>query len=193
MREKVAVTRHALQEAPQNDGGGSASHRPSGRRFLLLAVLACVGVLALGAGSAQAFQGFTFSFGSQGSGAGEFNNPQGVAIDQSTGDVYVVDASNFRVEKFTPDVSSQTANFDLAFGDGVNNSGSGNANICTTSCTIGTQGSSPGQFDNPVYVAVDNSGVLRRAMFMSVIRATTPSPSSTHPGTSFRVGPGPAS
>ena len=139
MREKVAVTRRALQEAPQNDGGGSASHRPSSRRFLLLAVLACVGVLALGAGSAQAFQGFTFSFGSQGSGAGEFNNPQGVAIDQSTGDVYVVDASNFRVEKFTPDVSSQTANFDLAFGDGVNNSGSGNANICTTSCTIGTQ------------------------------------------------------
>jgi hypothetical protein len=158
MREKVAVTRHALQEAPQNDGGGGASHRPSGRRFLLLAVLACVGVLALGAGSAQAFQSFTFSFGSQGSGAGQFNNPQGVAIDQSTGDVYVVDASNFRVEKFTPDVSSQTANFDLAFGDGVNNSGSGNANICSTSCTTGTQGSSPGQFDNPVYVAVDNSG-----------------------------------
>src|SRR6202000_3235026 len=56
MSEQVAVERHTLQEAPGNDGRRRGPHRPAGRRLLLLVLLACAGVLALGAGSAQAFQ-----------------------------------------------------------------------------------------------------------------------------------------
>jgi DNA-binding beta-propeller fold protein YncE len=39
-------------------------------------------------------------FGSGGSGKGQFNNPVGVAVDPSNGDVYVADLGNDRVEKF---------------------------------------------------------------------------------------------
>ncbi len=38
--------------------------------------------------------------GPGGSGAGEFSNPNGVAIEQASGDVYVVDMGNNRVERF---------------------------------------------------------------------------------------------
>ena len=39
-------------------------------------------------------------FGSVGSGVGQFDKPVGVAIDESTDDVYVVDEGNNRVERF---------------------------------------------------------------------------------------------
>ena len=42
----------------------------------------------------------TASFGSAGKGAGQFTNPIGVAIDEGTEDVYVVDEGDNRVEKF---------------------------------------------------------------------------------------------
>ena len=54
MREQLAVTRHTLLKAPGHDGGRQAPYRPSGRRILLLAVLACTGVLAATASTAQA-------------------------------------------------------------------------------------------------------------------------------------------
>ncbi len=41
------------------------------------------------------------SFGGEGTGAGQFSGPAGVAVDQTTGDVYVVDRPGNRVEKFT--------------------------------------------------------------------------------------------
>ena len=45
---------------------------------------------------------FIFRWGSKGSGDGEFLNPVGLAID-SNGNVYVVDALNHRIQKFTPE------------------------------------------------------------------------------------------
>jgi DNA-binding beta-propeller fold protein YncE len=66
-------------------------------------------MLALGATSASALirRGHTFSssFGQAGSGSGQFNGPTGVAVDEKTGDLYVVDAGNERVEIFAPDGS----------------------------------------------------------------------------------------
>ena len=50
---------------------------------------------------------FQRSFGSAGSGLGQFNEPWGVAVNDSTGlapaagDVYVVDSGNNRVERFS--------------------------------------------------------------------------------------------
>ena len=143
------------------DGGTTApaAKRAAGlqARFALLVVLACAGVLVLGAGSAQALLLHTFSFGTSGSAGGDFNSPQGVAVDQSTGDVYVVDAGNFRVEKFTPDLTSQSGGFDLAFGENVN---TGGGNVCTTAatCQAGTADTAAGAFESPLFVAVDNSG-----------------------------------
>jgi hypothetical protein len=59
-------------------------------------------------------------------GAGEFNQPSGIAVDQANGWVYVFDRVNNRVQKFDLD-----GNFILMFGKGVNAGNSGNANVCT--------------------------------------------------------------
>ncbi len=70
-----------------------------------LAVL--VGVLALASNPALAFSGYpnvpNVLFGAPGSGAGQLSGPVGVAVDESSGDVYVADAGNNRVEEFGPE------------------------------------------------------------------------------------------
>jgi DNA-binding beta-propeller fold protein YncE len=43
----------------------------------------------------------SFSFGTGGSGEGQFFEPGGVAVNESTGDVYVADRGNNRVERFS--------------------------------------------------------------------------------------------
>jgi DNA-binding beta-propeller fold protein YncE len=78
--------------------------RPARARVrLLAALLAAVCVLAVAATPALATTGHRFigQFGGPGSAAGLFAGPAGVAVQQSTGDVYVADQSNDRVEKFT--------------------------------------------------------------------------------------------
>jgi DNA-binding beta-propeller fold protein YncE len=44
----------------------------------------------------------SFSFGQAGKGAGQFTSPSGIAVNDSTGHVYVVDQTNSRVEQFEP-------------------------------------------------------------------------------------------
>jgi hypothetical protein len=135
--------------------GGRGASAPA-RRMVSLALFVALLAFALAPASAQALLVHTFSFGASGTAGGDFNSPQGVAIYQSTGDVYVVDALNFRVEKFTPNPSTKSGNFDLAFGENVN---TGGGNICTTSatCQAGTQGTTAGAFESPMFIAVDNS------------------------------------
>jgi DNA-binding beta-propeller fold protein YncE len=74
---------------------------------------------------------FLLAWGSPGSSAGQFIEPSGVAVD-SSGNVYVTDLLNNRVEKFT---------------------GSG-----TFITQWGSQGSGAGQFEDPHGIAVDSSG-----------------------------------
>ncbi len=96
---------------------------------------------------------FIRAWGSAGSGVGQFGEfgPQGVALD-SVGDVYVVDFSNRRVEKFDPD-----GNFLLMFGGEVNKTKSeeggsteGERNLCPIDpgdvCQPGISGTGQGQF-----------------------------------------------
>jgi hypothetical protein len=99
---------------------------------LILVLLA----LALGAGPASAATTHVFSsaFGAEGAGEGQFSSPSAVAVDQISGDVYVLDAGNSRVEQF-----SSTGSFIAAFG---------------------SSGSANGQFSGPNGIAVDNSGLL---------------------------------
>ena len=66
-----------------------------------------------------------------GTGNGQFNIPEGVATDES-GNVYVADTGNQRIQKFDAD-----------------------GNFLTT---WGSEGSGNGQFEGPVGVATDGSG-----------------------------------
>ena len=70
-------------------------------------------------------------WGSRGTDPGEFRSPQALALD-ATGQVYVVDQENHRVQKFTPQ-----GNF-LA--------------------TWGAYGTAPGQFCSPLSIALDAAG-----------------------------------
>ncbi len=81
-------------------------------------------------------------WGSAGTDQSQFTHPQDVAID-SSGNVYVADFGNNRVEKFDP-----SGNFLLA---------KGCANAATQACPFS---SANGQFDNPWGVAVGSTGNL---------------------------------
>ena len=75
---------------------------------------------------------FAHSFGSEGSGDGQFLFPFNIAIDND-GLVYVTDCNNHRVQKFTPD-----GQFIAWFGGG--------------------KGAGFGQLDKPSGIAIDNAG-----------------------------------
>ncbi len=89
--------------------------------------------------------------GLEGHGAGQLNIPAGVATD-SSGDVYVADSGNERIDEF-----SSTGSFIEAFGWGVAN-GMSQPETCTSTCQAGIYGSGAGQFADPVGVATDSSG-----------------------------------
>jgi hypothetical protein len=81
------------------------------------------------------------------------SDPKDVDVDQTTHDVYVTDPGNRRVEKFDAD-----GNFILMFGKEVNETTGGNVCPVTVGdvCKAGAPGVSPGAFEEPLYVAVDN-------------------------------------
>jgi hypothetical protein len=89
-------------------------------------------------------------FGSKGTGAGQFIEPHGIAVDHQTGDVYVADQNNDRVESFGPEGA-----FRFAVGWGVSD-GADELQICTAACRPGLPGDAAGQFSSPDGVAVDN-------------------------------------
>lgn len=120
-------------------------------RIALLAALACGAVLAVTLGAAQALLVQSSTFGSTGTGAGQMETPQGVAVDQSTGDRYVADSANHRVDKF-----NSAGTFQVTWGWGVAD-GASHFETCTSSCQAGISGNGAGQFANPTSVAVDSS------------------------------------
>ena len=85
-----------------------------------------------------------------GEGAGQTQDPRGLAVDTSTGTLYVADAKNNRVDVF--DASGE---FTMAFGWGVAN-GAVSFQTCTTSCRAGIAGAGSGQFSRPSAIAVDD-------------------------------------
>lgn len=74
---------------------------------------------------------YVSKFGSLGTADGQFKSPVGLAVDGS-GNIYVADYNNHRVQKFAPD-----GTFLLKFG---------------------TNGTGDGQFKNPTGIALDGSG-----------------------------------
>jgi hypothetical protein len=108
----------------------------------VLAVLCALAFAVMWCGApAWAARGhiFSSSFGERGSGNGQLSEPSGVAVNESTGDIYVVDKGNNRVQEFTS-AGAYVAQFD----------GSG---------THPNEGSAAptGRFSSPEGIAIDNS------------------------------------
>ncbi len=76
------------------------------------------------------------TFGSEGSGPGQLKEPQGIAVNDTTHEVYVVDTGNNRVERFAPNAATGT----------YENMGQFNGSAAPT-----------GVFSTPTEIAIDNS------------------------------------
>ncbi len=121
---------------------------------------------------------FLFKWGSAGYGDGQFSAPDGIAID-SSGNVYVADTGNHRIQKFTSSGQFITKWGSLGNSDGqfysphgVAVDSSGNVYVVDTSnhriqkftssgqfiTKWGSFGDADGQFNNPYDLAVDSSG-----------------------------------
>jgi sugar lactone lactonase YvrE len=118
------------------------------------------------------------TFGSFGSGNGQFNFPKGVSVDVSS-NVYVADTLNHRVQKFNSSGAFISTFGSLGSGNGqfnspagIGNDASGNVYVADTLnhriqifdttgkfvSTFGSFGAGNGQFNSPAGVAVDSSG-----------------------------------
>ena len=138
--------------------GGFASLKFS-RRASTCAV-ACALLFAILGGTAQAAAPETIA--AYGQGAGQVDGPNGVAVDRTSGDLYVADNSNFRVDKFDAD-----GNFLLAWGFGVADGATEALQTCgpqasppTVQCFRGRLTGGGGTDSNGVFpsgVAVDQS------------------------------------
>ena len=107
-----------------------------------LVVCVLIGVLVAGSAPALALSQrghlFAFSFASKGEAAGRLARPAGVAVNEASGDVYVVDAGNSRVERFGP-----TREFVAAWGWGVSD-GKAEYEVCASRCKAGIAGEGAG-------------------------------------------------
>jgi streptogramin lyase len=101
-------------------------------------------------GDASVPPAYALAFGSKGTGAGQFEGPQHDALD-SSGNVWVADYGNHRVEEF-----SSAGVFKLAVGWGVKD-GKAEAETCTASCKPGIAGSGNAQFEGPFGIAVNQT------------------------------------
>lgn len=91
--------------------------------------IACLGLVTLGQAAQASTLSFSSTFGSFGSGNGEFQYPFDVAVNPDSGNVYVADTDNHRIQEF--------------------NSQGGFVS------TFGSRGTGNGQFRSPFGVAVN--------------------------------------
>jgi DNA-binding beta-propeller fold protein YncE len=144
-------------------------------RKLLLTTLA----LTLTAVSASAQPGFLLKWGSHGSGPGQFDIPWGVTVDPNSGEVFVVDQNNNRVQVFDANgqflrqfgtFGSGAGQFNLPFGIAIDTGGDlfvtemGNhrvqkvSNAGTPLAMWGSVGNGNGQFNTPTGILVGSDG-----------------------------------
>ncbi len=135
---------------------------PSRPRLALAFLLALTAALALSAASALGARGHVFST-TFGSGpctatilepcAGKFNEPAGIAVNEATDDVYVVDKGNNRVEYFAFNETKQAYEYTGEF------NGSGE-DVLVEGIAAGSGGlpdeEATGRFNFPQAIAVDN-------------------------------------
>ena len=147
-------------------------------RYFLPAAL-CLGVLLLPS-LTWASIGFVSKWGSAGAANGQFDNPSGIAVD-GTGNVYVIDTNNNRVQKFRGDgtfllswgaLGSGNGQFQFPRGIAIDPAGnvvvadSDNNRVQKFTSTgsyitqWGTAGSGNGQFQQPRAIATDAAGFI---------------------------------
>ncbi len=152
-------------------------HRPSFRILPLIAsTFALAGLAAAAAAAITPI--YVLEWGTQGTVSGQFDRPTGVAVDESNGDVFVVDSGNHRVQKFSGNGTYLTQWGSLGFGNGqfndpfgivvargfvyVVDAGNNRLQKFTTSGAYvtqwGTTGTGNGQFQQPRCVALDPGG-----------------------------------
>jgi hypothetical protein len=162
-----------------------------------LTTLCAMGSLALAntPALAETTHAFTGSFGPGGPGVGTFSDVGGVAVDQSSGDVYVLDVGAGSVYKF--DATGHPVNFAASGTNvitGVGGAGSGESEIAVDSSTGPDEGDiyvannsvvriydAAGEpFPEPLTggetcgVAVDSSGDVYVGVFPSTVKKYTP-------------------
>jgi YD repeat-containing protein len=93
---------------------------------------------------------YSSQFGTLGSEGGEVNNANAVTVDPS-GNIWVSDAGNNRIEEF-----SSSGVFIQTFGWGVS-TGSGELQVCKSSCKAGLPGAGKGQLSGPQSIAYDSA------------------------------------
>jgi len=115
-----------------------------------VAVLVAVLVLGAGTGGGGALAA-SAQFGSSGTRAGQFVEPDGIAVEQGDGDVVVLDTVNRRIDEFT-----STGRFLLSWGWGVADGRTRMLQQCRANCHTGISGAGAGQLGFAEGVAVDN-------------------------------------
>lgn len=150
------------------------------RNTLRALALACPLLIAFATPSfAISPPSYILQWGSPGTGNGQFNAPAGVAVDGS-GNVYVADTGNNRVQKFTSTGAYLTQWGTAGSGNGqfmgpfgirviggnvyVVDSGNARVQVFTTAgvyvSQFGSAGSGNGQFQQPLCIAADSNGDL---------------------------------
>ena len=160
----IAVrTLRALSVSRSSRGSGASL---GGRPGVALVVMLVVGLLLPAVSSAGKRVDRVFPVDSAaGALGGQFNTPQAVAVRLSTGQVYVVDAANHRIQRFAADGTFERAwGRDVVQGGGTNDSVAANwTEICVVAveCKAGITGTSTdgpgGEMDDPRGVAIDQT------------------------------------
>jgi DNA-binding beta-propeller fold protein YncE len=134
--------------------GSHRGRRANAARVVLCALVLVAALVAIPASSSALSQrGHVLlgPIGKEGTGAGELKEPQGVAVNEATGDIYVADSGNARLDRF-----NSKGEFISASGFGVAN-GEHKFQVCTTTCQAGLPAKARGQMFNAKTIAVDNS------------------------------------
>jgi DNA-binding beta-propeller fold protein YncE len=149
---------------PKTARGSGAS---SARRPIFLAAVVSVLVVLLPTAGADAAQTRVLqgTFGCEAGPActtsapagATLSKPQGIAVNNTSGDIYVADTGNNRVEKF-----NEKGEFLLMFGGDVNKTPGGmpsEKNVCEAGeeCQPGAKASTPGAFEHAQFLAIDQS------------------------------------
>jgi DNA-binding beta-propeller fold protein YncE len=136
-------------EAGSNDAVNPLGSSRRARVSFAVVLVAALAVAAIAlSSSAIADQLPVLRFGGPGSAAGQLKSPGGVAVDQASGDVYVADTGNNRIDEFSAEGA-----FVRAWGWGVED-GSNELQTCEASCEFGLPGKGAGEFNGVVGVAV---------------------------------------
>ena len=173
LARNCVAKRHSSGRAERPAASAESPERPSRPnslrgRVVAIAVTVCSMLFLAATPQAFALSKHTFSNYISGEGTSALSNPADVAVEESSGDVYVSDPANHRVEKF-----DSAGHFILMLGSEVNKTAveegatrASEENVCPAAghpsdeCQPGTAGPAPGAFEGSgghLFLAVDNS------------------------------------